>query len=107
MTDNNAAEENSQNSKGIVKKNELDLDLDLPNNMDEINIWLGENERVDKKLQMYKNTYTILRSLNNIAIREAEKVSCRPGCYGAKQKYEETWDKLLSTESFDSDSDSK
>tara|TARA_A100001015_G_C14500294_1_gene522737 strand:+ start:331 stop:498 length:168 start_codon:yes stop_codon:yes gene_type:complete len=52
MSDNNAAEENSQNSKGIVKKNELDLDL--PNNMDEINIWLGENERVDKKIEINK-----------------------------------------------------
>ena len=118
-----SAEEKSQNSKGIVKKNEIVLDL--PDNMDEnkkkleiINIWLEENERERERERVREQQkeaeceakwghYTILRILNNIANREAEKVSCRPGCYGAKQKYEETWDKLLSTESFDSDYDSE
>jgi hypothetical protein len=46
----------------------------------------------------------IMRILFSEAAREAEKVSCRPGCYGARQKFEETLDKMFSCD-FESDNE--
>ena len=46
----------------------------------------------------------IMRILFSEAAREAEKVSCRPGCYGAKQKFEEILDKMFTCD-FESDNE--
>ena len=48
--------------------------------------------------------YNIMRIFFSEAAREAEKVSCRPGCYGARQKFEETLDKMFSCD-FESDNE--
>ena len=59
---------------------------------------------IEPSIESYARTYRIMRILSNAAAREAEKVSCRPGCYGAKQKFEETLDEMLSCD-FKSDNE--
>ncbi len=70
--------------------------------------WEKRSEERDKRrreeINMYASNYRIMRILCNAAERKAEKESCRPGCYGAKQKFEETLDEMLSCD-FKSDNE--
>ena len=70
--------------------------------------WEKRSEERDKRrrqeINTYASTYRIIRILCNAAERKAEKESCRPGCYGAKQKFEETLDEMLSCD-FKSDNE--
>jgi hypothetical protein len=62
------------------------------------------DKRRREEINMYASNYRIMRILCNAAERKAEKESCRPGCYGAKQKFEETLDEMLSCD-FKSDNE--
>jgi len=73
--------------------------------------WEKGSEERDKRLREQTNRYEsfaghlrIMRILCDAAERKAEKVSCRPGCYGAKQKFEETLDEMCSCD-FKSDNE--
>jgi hypothetical protein len=65
-----------------------------------------KNRRIksDAEIKMYAANYRIMRILCDAAERKAEKESCRPGCYGAKQKFEETLDNMFSCD-FKSDNE--
>tara|TARA_B100000902_G_scaffold281728_1_gene267663 strand:- start:435 stop:803 length:369 start_codon:yes stop_codon:yes gene_type:complete len=60
--------------------------------------------KIEPSIECYASNYRIMRILCNAAERKAEKESCRPGCYGAKQKFEETLDEMLSCD-FKSDNE--
>ena len=49
----------------------------------------------DKELEIYKINYNIFNILSGAAMKEAEKVSCRPGCKGAQQVYHDTLTKMF------------
>jgi len=70
--------------------------------------WEKRSEERDKRrrqeINTYASTYRIIRILCDAAERKAEKESCRPGCYGAKQKFEETLDNMFSCD-FKSDNE--
>ena len=59
---------------------------------------------IEPSIECYASNYRIMRILCNAAERKAEKESCRPGCYGAKQKLAETLDEMLSCD-FKSDNE--
>ena len=54
-----------------------------------------DNQEDDTKTKIYQTTLNILNILSDFSLKEAEKVSCQPGCKAAQQVYMDTMENLL------------